>query len=294
MARGERFLLRCAAACALAFVFLLVVAYHSPLARWTDARALEDFAGIEQRPLLGSLGERIVELANLQPMLVLTFGVLLVALATARLRQGVAAFTLIAAANVTTQILKPLLAEPRSASVLDQGPPSAEGFPSGHATVAMSLALALVIVAPRAWRGFASVAGTGLVLAVSFSLLGLAWHFPSDVLGGYLVATGWCFVALAGLEAAWRRWPERSGRDAALRALERHASPGRVAATLAPLAVTGATGLSVCLAIALTRHSEVGAYAHTHTAALGVAAVITVAAVTLLAAVTVVATARRS
>jgi membrane-associated phospholipid phosphatase len=35
----------------------------------------------------------------------------------------------------------------------------------------------------------------------------LAWHMPSDVLGGYLVATFWTALAVAAVRAADRRWP---------------------------------------------------------------------------------------
>jgi len=37
----------------------------------------------------------------------------------------------------------------------------------------------------------------------------LAWHMPSDVLGGYLVAALWTALAVAALRAADRRWPAR-------------------------------------------------------------------------------------
>jgi membrane-associated phospholipid phosphatase len=44
---------------------------------------------------------------------------------------------------------------------------------------------------------FGGVAGACLVLAVGCSVMVLPWHFPSDVLGGVLVACGWGFAVLA-------------------------------------------------------------------------------------------------
>ena len=41
------------------------------------------------------------------------------------------------------------------------------------------------------------------------------WHFPSDVIGGFLLATGWALVLLAGLRALDARYPERAGRSRA-------------------------------------------------------------------------------
>jgi membrane-associated phospholipid phosphatase len=44
-------------------------------------------------------------------------------------------------------------------------------------------------------------------IAVGCYLLILSWHMPSDVLGGFLVATLWMALAVAVLRAAERRWP---------------------------------------------------------------------------------------
>ena len=47
---------------------------------------------------------------------------------------------------------------------------------------------------PTAWRYVATVAVTILVLAIGFSRLYLGVHYPSDVLGGYVL--GGIFVLL--------------------------------------------------------------------------------------------------
>jgi membrane-associated phospholipid phosphatase len=73
----------------------------------------------------------------------------------------------------------------------------------------MALAWAAILVAPRAARPVIAALGGAFALAVGASLLLLAWHLPSDVLGGYLVATLWAALALAALRAAERRWPAR-------------------------------------------------------------------------------------
>jgi membrane-associated phospholipid phosphatase len=50
--------------------------------------------------------------------------------------------------------------------------------------------------------------------------MALDWHYPSDVLGGILVAGGWGFAALAGLRVARgggsRRQPLQLGSRAAI------------------------------------------------------------------------------
>jgi membrane-associated phospholipid phosphatase len=50
-----------------------------------------------------------------------------------------------------------------------------------------------------------AVLGALFAAGVGFSLLLLAWHLPSDVVGGYLVGTLWIALAVAGLRAAEAR-----------------------------------------------------------------------------------------
>jgi membrane-associated phospholipid phosphatase len=56
------------------------------------------------------------------------------------------------------------------------------------------------------------VLGAVFALMVGCALLILAWHMPSDVLGGYLTAALWMALAVAGLRAAERRWPSADTR----------------------------------------------------------------------------------
>jgi hypothetical protein len=140
--------------------------------------------------------------------------------------------------GATTQGLKHALATPRIISWLTDSP-SATAWPSGHATAAMTLALAAVLVAPRARRPLVAVAGGAFAVAVGVAVVALHWHFPSDVVGGYLVAATWSLVVAA-----------------ALRALE----PGRAPAPAGAWRAAGALvaggalgGLAVCGAVVLAR-----------------------------------------
>ncbi|WP_318206469.1 MULTISPECIES: phosphatase PAP2 family protein [unclassified Streptomyces] len=80
-------------------------------------------------------------------------------------------------------------------------------FPSGHAMTAMvTCGLLLWVLALRwreEWRGWGALA-----VAAAVSVLGVGWtrvylgvHWPSDVLGGWLL--GWCCVAAAVLAYRW-------------------------------------------------------------------------------------------
>jgi membrane-associated phospholipid phosphatase len=199
-----------------------------------------------------------------------------------RYRQVAAAGVLLVGANVSSQVLKPLLAHPRDLRGYEHANLLGDAaFPSGHATAAMALALAALIIAPHAYRPLVAAVGGLVALAVSGSLLVLSWHWPSDVVGGYLLATGWCLVALAGLRAAAIRWPQQGAMRQAI------AAPS-------PAVVAG--GALVVLALAavavVARMDSLASYAAEHTATVAVGAAIVASAMVLLAAVTALAARR--
>ena len=135
------------------------------------------------------------------------WGLALVAVALARGRPRVAL------AVALVMALAPLTAETAEAAARPPHVPvagrliAAASWPSGHSTAALALVLCAVLVAPRRLRPLVAVLGAAFAAAVGCSLLILAWHMPSDVLGGYLVAALWTALAVAGLRAA-----ERAGR----------------------------------------------------------------------------------
>lgn len=261
-----------AAGCVAAFLGLLALAYFAGFGRWADGAALQGFLGL-QRPLTVPLFERLAHLADPVPYALFGLAIVAAALAQGRPRHALAATALLGGSAVSSQVLKPLLAMARP---LDFADVYAAAYPSGHATAGMALALALVLVAPPAWRIAAAAAGGALALGISFSILALGWHLPSDVVGGYLVATAWCLLAVAGLRAAGARWADHSGRDAALRALD----PRRARA------LAGSVGIAAVVVLAALAPEAAG-YAERHTAFAAVAAAITAAAAMLLATVTV-------
>jgi membrane-associated phospholipid phosphatase len=188
---------------AAALVFLAFAAYKLGPVQRLDATLLSKFAA-HRGTASGSVAGVIVHLADPLPLLVMLGGVCGLALQRGRPRLAIGALTIVAGANLTTQVLKVALAYPRYQPILGLHQLGPVAFPSGHATAATSIALAFALVVPRRLRALAAVVGTLLVLAVGLSVLVLDWHFPSDVLGGILVALGWGFAVLAGLRIAER------------------------------------------------------------------------------------------
>jgi|GEM_PF-571310 len=175
----------------------------------SDVVALGDFSLFDRPPLAGP-ATIAVQAFNSAPYAVLIALLLLAALLQRRPRKAVAALVVLIAAPATSETLKPLLA---TTAGLHAGPGLHLGggsWPSGHATTSMIFVLCAVFIAPQQLRALVAAAGAALATLVAYSILMLSWHFPSDVLGGQLVAGCWALLAIAALGACQKRWPERA------------------------------------------------------------------------------------
>jgi membrane-associated phospholipid phosphatase len=194
--------------CAGLAVFVYAFAFHTARGASWDAEILHAATGGRGIPTLQEASGGLVETISIGSIVLLGGGLFAVALLLGRPRAALAAVITIAGANATTQLLKPTLGDHR--------------FPSGHATVAMSVAVATVLVAPPSWKIVAGLAGAAYAAAVGVSLVIQAAHFPSDVAAGYLVAGAWAgavAVALSDAPAAERRASKRAGIAAAVLAV---------------------------------------------------------------------------
>jgi membrane-associated phospholipid phosphatase len=287
MDRRAKTLLALVAGCALLFALVGAGAYVPGPARTLDVQGLTGFVSLNDG-WVAELTWRLAQLGNPPQVAALTLALAAFAVVRGRPRVAVAVIGLVAATSVSSQLLKALLAYPRVPPILGYvvGP---EALPSGHATAAMSVALAGVMAAPRRARLAAALIGSGLALGVGASVVAWGWHFPSDVLAGYLLATGWALGLTAVLYEADRRHPA-SGRwagSALARASDRIATGGLA------LAAVGAAGAAV-LATAGAVLADPGAascFAREHTAFVVVAGGVASAAVAL--PVTMAGVARR-
>jgi membrane-associated phospholipid phosphatase len=101
---------------------------------------------------------------------------------------------LVGGANLTTQVTKLLMDRTELA---DQVEATTNSFPSGHTTLAASVALALVLVVPPRARGPVGILGAAWTAAVGIGTIAQGWHRPSDVVGALLVCGMWTLLVLA-------------------------------------------------------------------------------------------------
>lgn len=196
-----------------------LLAFGVPAIHHADAVTLHGFISID-RESINPLANAVAHIANPAPYGLLGSLLVGIALVQGRARTAAAALMVLLGSAVTTDyVLKPALAEPRYDAVLGLRQVADASFPSGHATASMALALCAILVAAPRFRPYVAALGAVFAIAVSYAFLSLGWHYPSDVLGGYLVAGAWTGVAVAALRFAGARWPARAGREAAGRLL---------------------------------------------------------------------------
>lgn len=190
--RAAHLALLVAGLCVVGLALTWVLAELVPITHVKDAVALYDFTRLN-RPLVEAPANLLLDL--LYPPFFAAWGLVLVAIALHRRLPWVALAVAIVLplAPFSAELLKPLLAHHH-----DQIGPKYivnASWPSGHATAALTLAWCALLVAPPARRTLVALLGGAFALAVGVSLLVLAWHMPSDVVGGYLLATFWAALA---------------------------------------------------------------------------------------------------
>ncbi|WP_426310812.1 phosphatase PAP2 family protein [Cellulosimicrobium sp. E-16] len=143
---------------------------------------------------------------------------------------------LVVGANVTTQLVKHSLL---GREELIGGWHWENSLPSGHTTVAGSVAAALLLVVPRAARPLVAVLGGAYTAATGVSTLVGQWHRPSDVVAAVLVVLAWAALVCA--------FTPRSALDPGA-----GASPGSTVMAVLLLLGAGAAGAAAALALRAT------------------------------------------
>lgn len=241
-----------AAICAALLLLTWLLAIHVGFFENLDRSVFNGFYDLHEQGAIPAIARRIADLCDPKPFLYLAAVPVLVALGRRRPWLALTIGVILVGANVSTQLLKPLIAVPRA------DPQFSGTWPSGHATAAMSLALTTVLAVPPRIRPTVAALGAAFAIAVSYSFLTLGWHYPSDVFGGFLVAATWTLVGAGALLQSGLRGPRRAVQEVQERISIQDA--------LAPIAVTVLAAVVLAGLVLLVRPHEVASYAHAHKA----------------------------
>ncbi|MFC8845361.1 MULTISPECIES: phosphatase PAP2 family protein [unclassified Micromonospora] len=177
-----------------AFVVVWRAALHTELGQWLDTVALTGNRIGQDR--IAEPVNRILNTMSALSLLAATAVIGFIALIRRRVALAITATLLIAGANVTTQLLKHFLLRP-DFGIDPERAAAGNSLPSGHTTVAASVALALILVLPPTVRALGAYLGTGYAAVAGVATLSAGWHRPSDAVAAFLVVGVW--AALAGL-----------------------------------------------------------------------------------------------
>jgi membrane-associated phospholipid phosphatase len=194
----RRLLTLAAASVAVAVVFYLLLVC-TPVGQQLGDDILEDRLRLDRRLRVST--QTALMLLTARSLLVLSLAVGVVALLRRRWRLALGVVIVVLGSAVMAQVLKAVL--PRPDFGIDPPAESANSLPSGHASIAMALALAIVMVVPVAWRPGAAVLGGAGAAFVSVGTIVAGWHRPSDVLVADLLAVTMASVVCVAL-VTWR------------------------------------------------------------------------------------------
>lgn len=190
-------LIAAAVFCVVALVVLQAVFLDTK-----DGQRLDDAAlrgRVVQKPRARDASERLLRTISVGSLALLGGGIMLIAAARGRGMLAVGVGGVIVGSNVTTQLLKHVLERPdfvNEANVF-----TFNSLPSGHTTVATSLAAALVLAVPPRARPFAANIGALYATGIASMTLAAGWHRPSDAIAAFAVVGAWAFGMAAALVA---------------------------------------------------------------------------------------------
>src|SRR5919206_1773723 len=160
MSRAPRTMVAAAAWCVVAWGALLGLAYYVGPAKWLDAAALHGFASMD-RGRVDGVATVISHLCDPVQYAIAALIVIAIAVRARGARTAAAITMLLVGANATSQLLKPALAHHREIyySQWHLNNISDAALPSGHATAAMAISIAALMVVSREFRPITALLG---------------------------------------------------------------------------------------------------------------------------------------
>ena len=225
------------AAYLVAFTAVYVLSVRTVPGRLVGDASLR--GALSTRSAVSDSVKAVLDVVSVGSLAVASVVVVVIALLRLAGRAAVVSIGLLAAANVSTWLLKNYLLPRPDLGLQEAAPETLNSLPSGHATAAFSAAAALVIVVPVALRRVAAVIGATVGALVAVATMSAGWHRADDALAAFCVVGFWSVVAA---------WVVLRGSDHAVPGEDRSRPPGRTA-RIALVGVGTGTAVSVLLAL---------------------------------------------
>jgi hypothetical protein len=185
-----------AVGCAALLVAIDVVFVHTTRGQWVDDAALRGTT-IGRSHIIDPVSQ-ILNVVSVTALGVATITVGVVGFLRRRPTLALLAMLLVVGSTVSTELIKHLVfTRPLLDPAADQL--QFNTLPSGHTTVALSVGVAMTLVAPATVRVLVSVIGVTYGAATGVATMSAGWHRPSDAVAACLVVGTW--TAIVGLIA---------------------------------------------------------------------------------------------
>lgn len=180
------------AACAIAAAIAYWVFVHTHTGAHADEVVL---AGRGAATVRGTdFAQNLLRTISAGTLLIATLVLVIQALVRGRRTLAAVAAIVIVGPVLTSELLKHVIL---SRPDLVASPLTANSFPSGHTTIALSLGIAATIVAPAMLRNRVALVALAYAGAIGIATVAAGWHRASDVLGAYLVVVAWASLTVA-------------------------------------------------------------------------------------------------
>jgi len=180
-----------------AFWVIYVISVRTRWGQRLDATALSGRGALRPRTI--DAAAQLLTTISVASLVLVGGLIVLIALARRRPLLSLGAAVVIAGSVVTSEVLKHLVLSRPDLGINDALGHVAS-YPSGHTTVAFSLAVAALLVVPSRWRATVGVLGSLYAIGIGVAVIATANHRPSDPIGAVMVVTAWGATVAAGLQ----------------------------------------------------------------------------------------------
>jgi membrane-associated phospholipid phosphatase len=153
------------------------------------------FVGAEiGQNVLWRAAEPILDVVSVSFVVLVLAAAALIAIMRRRWLLALQVTVLVGGANVTTQALKHVVWDRENLAQTSGA--LTNSLPSGHTTVAASVAAALLLVVPRGMRPGVAILAAGYAAATGVATMVGGWHRPSDAVAAIAVVLAWAGLTI--------------------------------------------------------------------------------------------------